>query len=396
MNKNRDVRRLSAYHERPADADAPQSFDSLLKEIEERRKRPSYKWYAVGLGIFLLCAGGFFFVWRNTSLRVVLTPKKITINPEGQMVALPFEEISLRVPLEGIDIPFTIKKVEERARGTIVVYNAYSVKPHRFVARTRFESPDGKIYRIESPLLIPGAREEGGTLVPGSIEAGVAAENSGEEYNKEFTDLTVPGLKGSALFEKFYARSKGALAGGHQGEERVVDSAALASETFAVQERSFADKLRAQMPDGFLLPDASWSVAYEGEPPQLLAQIIGRIIKRADLGAKLASLFFEPDQAGRVILVDDSRLSLKNLSSFGNGADKEDSLRVMAQGEAIYAEYLAKDEIPSALAKLRSSDEIDAFLKNLGSVESATLIFSPAFLKRIPSNPNRITIDVAQ
>lgn len=396
MNKNRDVRRLSAYHERPTDADPPQSFDSLLKEIEERRKRPSHTWYAVGLGIFLLCAGGFFFVWRNTSLRVVLTPKKITINSEGQMIALPFEEISLRVPLEGMNIPFAVKKVEKRARGTIVVYNAYSVKPHRFVARTRFESPDGKMYRIENPLLIPGAKEEGGTLAPGSTEVEVVADNPGEEYNKEFADLTVPGLKGSVLFEKFYARSKGPIHGGYQGEERVVGSAALTSETFAVQERSFADKLRAQMPDGFLLPEAAWSVTYEGEPPELYANVTGRMIKRDDLGTKLASLFFEPDQAGRVILVDGSRLSLKNLSSFGNGADKEDSLRVMAQGEAVYAENLAEEEIPSALAKLRSSEEIDAFLKNLGSVESATLIFSPAFLKRIPSNPHRITIDVAR
>lgn len=393
INKNRDVRRLPAYHDQEV---APQSFDSLLKEIEERRKRPSHKWYAIGLGIFLLLAGGFFFVWRNASLRVVLTPKKIMINAEGQMVALPFEEISLRVPFEGADIPFVIKKVEEHARGIVVVYNAYSTKPHRFVARTRFESPDGKIYRIEKPLFIPGATEEGGALVPGSIEVEVAAENSGVEYNKEFTDLTVPGLKGSALFEKFYARSKGPISGGRKGEERVVDRKALTGGAFGDQERSFIDKLKVQMPDGFLLPDASWRVAYEGEPPEISANVTGRMIKRADLGVKLASLFFEPGQAGRVILVDDSRLSLKNLSSLSNGADKGDLLRVMAQGEVVYAENLAKEEMPSALVKLRSSEEVDAFLKNLGSVESATLIFSPAFLKRVPSNPNRIIIDVAQ
>ena len=392
--KNRDVRRLSAYHDHGEAS--PQSFDSLLKEIEERRSRPSRKWYILGAGAFLLLGGVFFFVWQSASLRVVLTPKKITIKPEGQMVVLPFEKISLRVPLEGADIPFTLKKVEERARGIIVVYNAYSAKPHRFVARTRFESPDGRIYRIEKSLLIPGTKEEGGTLVPGSIEAEIVAENPGEEYNKELADFTVPGLKGSALFEKFYARSKGSLAGGRGGEERVFDREALASsEEFAQKERAIIDTLRAQMPDGFLLPEAGWKISYTGDPPDVEAEIIGLMIKREDLGAKLASLFFEAGEAERVALVDDARLSLTNVSPLDDSA-KDAAIRVMAQGEVVYAERVAKEEMPAALAKLRSSEEVDTFLKEVGSVESATLIFSPAFLKRIPSNPNRITIDVTR
>jgi hypothetical protein len=263
------------------------------------------------------------------------------------------------------------------------------------VARTRFESPDGKIYRIEKPLLIPGAKEERGTLVPGSIEAEVVAENPGEEYNKELADFTVPGLKGSALFEKFYARSKGVLAGGRRGEERVIDRKALALEEFAQKESMIVDNLRSQMPDGFLLPEKGWKINYHGNLSQLEAEIIGWMIKRDDFAAKLASLFFEAGEAERVALIDDTRLSLTAVSLPDDMA-KDATTRVMAQGEVIYAERIAKEEMPLALAKLRSSEEVDAFLKEAGSVESATLIFSPAFLKRIPSNPNRITIDVAR
>lgn len=398
VNKNRDVRRLSAYHDidhRPATAG--QSFDSLLKEIEERRKHPSRTWYVIAAGILVLVAGSLFFVWKSASLKVVLTPKKIVVHPEGQIVALPFEKISLKETLADANLPFTVKKVGERSRGTIVVYNAHSTEPYRFVARTRFESPDGNIYRIEKPLLIPGGTKKDGEFIPGSIEVEVIADEPGEAANKEFADFTVPGLKGSVLFEKFYARSKGPISGGRKGEERVVDREAIASETFAAQERLFGDKLRAQMPDGFLLPEAAWFADYHsGDSDQIEAEITGFMVKRDDLGAKLASLFFEPDQAGRVILVDDSRLSLKNLSSFDAETDKENMLRIMVEGEVMYTERITKEEVPSALAKLRSSEEIDAFLKNLGSVESATLIFSPAFLKRVPSNPNRITIDVAK
>lgn len=389
--KNRDVRRLSAYHDRDA---APPSFDLLLKEIEDRRNRPSRKWYVVGAGIFLLLAGGFFFIWQSTSLRVVLVPKKITINPEGHIVTIPFEEISLRLSVEGADIPFTVKKVKERARGTIVVYNAYSAKPHRFVARTRFETPDGTIYRVQSPLVVPGGTEKDGAFIPGSIEIEVIADEPGESSNKEFSDFTLPGLKGSVLFDKFYARSKGSISGGRIGEERMVDRDALKGENFADREHSFADQLRANVPQGFLLPEAAWRVHYIMEEKTLYAEITGWMIKRDDLGEKLALLFFESGEAERVVLYDDARLAIANVSS-PDDMRKDSLMRIAAEGEVLYAERIVKEEVLGTLANLRSAADVDAFLKNLGSVESATLMFSPAFLKRVPSNPDRITIDIS-
>lgn len=388
--KNYDVRRLSAYHEKK-DA-SHNSFDTLLKEIEQRRNHSFPRIYALFAAIAVLLIGGLIFLWQSTSLKVVLAPKKITIQPQGEIITLPHEALSVRIPLADADLPFLTKKVEARARGTIVVYNASGTKAHQFVKRTRFEAADGNIYRIEKALTIPGATKQGSELVPGEVEAEVVADEPGEAYNKDLVDFTVPGLKGSPLFEKFYARSKGPLTGGFVGEEMTIDRKAIADDaSFAERERALGEELRAHLPDGFLLPEVAWDVAYgmEGEAPY--AEVTGWMVKRDDLDKKLASLFFEEEESKKVMLLDDSRLSLTSVSLLEDNS----ALRLIAEGEVVYVERIDKDRLPTVIAGLSSAEEINTFFEDLGSIESATLIFSPAIFKRIPSKPSRITIDVS-
>ena len=56
---------------------------------------------------------------------------------------------------------------EEKARGTIRVYNENTASPQALVANTRFISEDGKIFRLEASASIPAARMDGRRLVPG-------------------------------------------------------------------------------------------------------------------------------------------------------------------------------------------------------------------------------------
>lgn len=113
--------------------------------------------------------------------------------------------------------------VEERASGTIVVYNEYSTGNQRLITNTRFETPEGLIYRIKSPVVVPGYTTKDGKKVPGTIEATVYADEAGDSYNSAATTFTIPGLKGTAQFETMYARSKGSLSGGFVGNRAVVE-----------------------------------------------------------------------------------------------------------------------------------------------------------------------------
>mgnify|MGYP001587369059 CR=1 FL=1 len=91
--------------------------------------------------------------------------------------------------------------------GFIFIYNAYSAASQKLVAQTRFETKDGKIFRIQNSVIIPGAKMSGTKLVPSSIKVEVISDAAGEEYQIGPSYFTIPGFKGSSKYAGFYAES---------------------------------------------------------------------------------------------------------------------------------------------------------------------------------------------
>jgi len=110
-------------------------------------------------------------------------------------------------------------KDEKKAKGIITIYNNYSTSPQILVATTRFETPDHKIFRLNSRIVIPGATTKNGKLVPSTIDVKVTADKSGPDYNIEACNLpdckfTIPGFEGTSKFDGFYGISAKPMAGG--------------------------------------------------------------------------------------------------------------------------------------------------------------------------------------
>lgn len=185
----------------------------------------------VGLGLYSLTLSG---------ADVTVTPKTQAIT-----VSIPFDTTAASTTPAGI--PFsTIEKEttfaielpsagEERvdtvASGRIMVYNNYSTSPQKLIAHTRFQSTDGKIYRIKNALVVPGKSIKGGITIPGSIEVPVYADAAGESYNKDLTDFTIPGFTGDPRFKTIYARSKTKITGGFSGMRHKVSVTELEKKT---------------------------------------------------------------------------------------------------------------------------------------------------------------------
>ena len=114
-------------------------------------------------------------------------------------------------------------KDEKKATGKVTIFNNYSVYPQALVANTRLSTPDGKIFRINSRVVIPGATKENGNLVPGSIEVEVTADQPGPDYNidpcndKNNCHFSIVGFQGTDKYDKFYAYSYEKMAGGTYG-----------------------------------------------------------------------------------------------------------------------------------------------------------------------------------
>ena len=110
------------------------------------------------------------------------------------------------------------ESVETNAVGKLTVYNAYSAASQALVKGTRFESPDGKIFRLNKAVTIPAAKLVKGKLTPSTIEVSVTADKSGADYNiQPATRWTIPGFKGKPQFTGFYADSVDAMTGGATG-----------------------------------------------------------------------------------------------------------------------------------------------------------------------------------
>ncbi len=112
--------------------------------------------------------------------------------------------------------------VEKKASGKITVYNEYSSSPQVLVQNTRFATPDGKIYRTDAKVTVPGAKIVDGKIVSSSIEVLVSADKAGDEYNiGPISKFRIPGFQGSPKYEAFYGTSTSPMAGGFVGEVKV-------------------------------------------------------------------------------------------------------------------------------------------------------------------------------
>ncbi|MEN9342396.1 MAG: hypothetical protein RIQ54_652 [Candidatus Parcubacteria bacterium] len=98
-----------------------------------------------------------------------------------------------------------IKTVAQKATGKVTIFNAYSSQPQSLVASTRFETADGKIFRLEKGVTVPGAGIENGKITPASIDADIIADKPGDAYNStQDAKATIPGFKNSPKFDGFY------------------------------------------------------------------------------------------------------------------------------------------------------------------------------------------------
>ncbi len=139
------------------------------------------------------------------------------------------------------------KYVERKAVGEIVIYNNFSSASQNLVATTRFIAPDGKIYRLNNTITIPGATGTAGKLVSSSVRALVTADKAGEEYNlSPGVKLRIPGFEGSPKYEGFYAELTDPISGGFVGESSLPSEEDMASAK-ADAEKSLEEAARTQL-----------------------------------------------------------------------------------------------------------------------------------------------------
>ncbi|MDI6820969.1 MAG: hypothetical protein QMD65_02195 [Patescibacteria group bacterium] len=153
---------------------------------------------------------------------VVVVNSKVSkpIVSEGKSIVLPGELLIERRNLEMSFPSHGREKVETKAIGKLVIYNGYSSESQVLVASTRFESPTGKIFKLDKRIVVPGASIIDGKIVSSRVEATVTASEVGEAYNVPASSgWKIPGFKGTPKYDGFFAESLTPMRGGFIGEK---------------------------------------------------------------------------------------------------------------------------------------------------------------------------------
>lgn len=286
------------------------------------------------------------------------------------------------------------QEVSRKASGMITVYNTSS-ETQRLVATTRFETPDGKIYRIDKPITVPAN---------GSVDATIYADQAGENYNGSPTDFTLPGLKGTPRFETVYARSKTPLAGGFVGREKVVSPEDL-SKTRAALQGALMDDLykeaEAEVPEDFILFRALSVFSFEEMPStqgsgqnvtvNMRGHLYGVMFKKSDLASFLAQKKLNIVASEPVSIPEIGSLSISFASAPPSDLLSSSEVSFKVNGDTRLEWITDEVALKSDLAG-KGKKEIPAILNNYPTVASANATIRPFWKTSMPDKPEKIRI----
>lgn len=302
------------------------------------------------------------------------------------------------LPAEGTET------VEVPAQGTITIYNEQTAA-QTLIKNTRFESPEGLIYRIRESVTVPAAK--GGT--PGSITATVYADEAGPKYNIGATKFTVPGLKGGASYSLVYARSTGDMTGGFSGTRPTVSKAAADAKRQEVRgllSAELNEALVAEVPEGYVLLSGATRTAYESLPDVATAGSVevrekgvvrAVVFKQGELAAAVAEKMVGQYQGEPISFKDTKDLTMM----FGTDDKPWDPAYTMLSfsitGQTTLVWDIITEKIASAVAgKTREAAQVILTGGGFPEVGGARLVLRPFWRSTFPLDTSSIKVVVEE
>ncbi len=323
------------------------STDRDITPPREKRKR-GLLFYA-GIPLLAVVAIIIAFTYFFASATLTVTPLSAKAPLQDSFVfsadEKALQKITVQVEGEKKLARTVINKVEKKASGTITIYNIYDNKSQRLVKNTRFETEDGKIYRIDSSVVVPPMRVVQGEKIPGTVDAVAHADTVGEAYNIGPSKFTIPGFKGTPKYTGYYGESKESMTGGASKDKLVVaeeDFKKAAAEIDAKLNADIKNSLMAKVPDGFILYDNGIHYSFGGNENEV-NQNDSLPYKRT---AVATAYVFSKDALARLIAAkvlekyNNEPVNIKNLANltfaYGREPDfvKDDSVSVLLTGTA--------------------------------------------------------------
>lgn len=293
-------------------------------------------------------------------------------------------------------------QVNQKATTKITIYNAFGTDPQRLVATTRFMAPDGKIWRIDSNAVVPGATLQGGKIVPASITVPATADKAGPDYNVGLVPkLTIPGFQGTPKYSGFYGTMENGSDGGFVGERAVAtdaDVAAAEEKATEVFKSVFANTFLASPPDGLKIIDgaselrilkltADKNVNLDGNFTILgEAEFRSVAFRESDIEAQVKSLALSGST--------DRRFESLSISYGGANPNFDNgTLYFTVNATGTLTTAFDPEEFKSEILGKTESD-VNSLVLSIPHLLDAKISLTPFWAKRVPQDKNKVTVTV--
>ena len=395
---------------------------SALKEKWTNKKKAVDKKFKILLGIFFALVAfyylGFVLLAKaevNIATKKIEMPFSGTILVDRNVFATNFSQAVIPGNLFVFKADETQEfsstgqgKDERKAKGIITIYNNYSTSPQILVATTRFETPDNKIFRLDSRIVIPGASTKNGELIPSTIDVKVTADKSGPDYNIEACNLpdckfTIPGFEGTSKFEGFYGVSTKAMTGGSFGAVPLVTSEDLKNAEEIILKTvmdSIEQDLQNKIPKELkVLSEAKsgikitnvdsdakvgdsrekFTVSAEGE--------VNIIAFNEDDVIEYMQAMLDEDKDENYEYCQKPELEYLEFKTDFN----EGTLKMLVKTNQIVCHKLSLDEIKQTIAG-KSREELDKIFESNPGIKEVEVKLWPLWIRRVPNSLKKINL----
>lgn len=341
---------------------------------------------------------------------VSLVPKQKTIGLDDVLTAhaeaeagLKYETVKTSKTLEKTVSATGEEYVEQKSSGIITIYNTHDENTQRLIKNTRFESPDGLIYRIAESIVVPGMNAE----EPGTIDVTVYADEPGENYNIGEVEFTIPGFEGTERFETFYAKSKTPMTGGFVGNRKIVseeDKQKAVEELRSQLRKDLKKDLISQTPSDFVIFEDGLFYSFEslsqkdsGDSSSVILRekgtVEGIIFDKISFSEYAAERYMDvPENIDLMIenmdQIDFSLNDKENISLSGN-----DPVNFSVSGKAELVWVINKEEIKSSLVG-EKRDKLTSILISHPEIEKADAVIRPFWKRSFPEDEDDINISI--
>lgn len=409
--------------ERHSIVDGPDvSEEELAKEDAAESRAPhsgsSLRRHLAVFGLILLLTGaGYAATVSFAYARVLLVMKKIPWQtevsvvaavdaaPQGGALSIPAQ--LFRVEKSGVyQFPASgSREVSEKARGELTIWNAFNTKTQSLVARTRFATPDGKVFRLVEAVTVPAGRVEGSKLVPSSVTATVEAEAAGEGYNLGPTaKLRIPGFQGSPRYEGFYGELKEGTAGGYKGLAKAPtegDASAAKEQAYKSIENALRFEMQTKIPGEFKVLEEASQVTVLKERTDTVGNKDG--VFGVAITAEMRVLAFrEPDlveelaEAFRESQSPELPVELKSRTiTYGKARPNftANTVTIPLTFSSVWTAPFSEEEFRQSIAR-KSEGEVRKAVLAIPGIERATVNLKPFWLRSVPKNGEKIIVEV--